>query len=296
MKESTLIKEEAYISPLGLYSSYEQIYVELRQPHCMDSYHWHGQVEVNIPFEGDVEYLINGDAFTIKDGHIGLFWGTTPHKLVNTNDTKNVAIINLPTHMLFSLPLDKKLIKEITHGAVIQSAAQCFITEEHVSCWVKASTGTDISFGQLMIDEIALMIKRMSLTGWETQTCKNKINNKITQVSKQSQYYVQQILDFISNNHNKPITVRDISNHVGLHSNYVMSFFQKVMNMTIKEYITSMRINHARALLVDTNRTIMDISLSVGFNSTSRFYDNFNKYLNMTPTQFRDISRNKKAI
>ncbi len=54
--------------------------------------------------------------------------------------------------------------------------------------------------------------------------------------------------------------------------------------MTIKQYITAMRINHARALLSDTDRTILDISLTVGFNSSSRFYETFQTYIGVTPT------------
>ncbi len=32
--------------------------IEFRAPHIMPTSHWHGQVEVNVPFDGDVEYII----------------------------------------------------------------------------------------------------------------------------------------------------------------------------------------------------------------------------------------------
>lgn len=66
-------------SPLSLYSEYQRLDVELRAPHRMASSHWHGQVEVNVPFDGDVEYLINNEVVQIKQGHITLFWACTPH-------------------------------------------------------------------------------------------------------------------------------------------------------------------------------------------------------------------------
>ncbi|WP_413111191.1 transcriptional regulator MelR [Thaumasiovibrio sp. DFM-14] len=284
-------REDAYISPLGLYSSYEQIFVEMRLPQKMDAYHWHSQVEINIPYEGDVDYLINGKRFTVKQGHIGVFWGTIPHKLIDAKRTQKMAIINLPIHMLFSLPLDTSLVQQITHGVVVQSLKPCLIQQQQIASWVDAGKSTDITMGQLMVDEIALMLKRMSLTGWDTLTNETEKVATINHASKQSQYYVRQILEYIYTNHQKPISTKSIAEHVGLHANYVMNFFHSVMNMTIKEYITAMRINHARALLTDTNKTIMDVALSVGFNSSSRFYDNFSKYLNMTPTQFRRVSR-----
>lgn len=75
--------ETVSVSPLSLYSSYEKIDIELRPPHSMPGYHWHGQVEVNIPFGDDVEYIINGSPVVVKAGSIGLFWASVPHRLTN---------------------------------------------------------------------------------------------------------------------------------------------------------------------------------------------------------------------
>ncbi|SXV43244.1 melibiose operon regulatory protein [Klebsiella pneumoniae] len=53
-------------SPLALYSEYQRMDIELRPPHAMPTSHWHGQVEVNVPFDGDVEYLINNEVVRIE--------------------------------------------------------------------------------------------------------------------------------------------------------------------------------------------------------------------------------------
>ena len=47
--------EEQTRSPLSLYSEYQRMDIELRSPHAMPASHWHGQVEINVPFDGDVE-------------------------------------------------------------------------------------------------------------------------------------------------------------------------------------------------------------------------------------------------
>lgn len=53
-------------SPLSLYSEYQRMEIEFRAPHIMPTSHWHGQVEVNVPFDGDVEYLINNEKVSIN--------------------------------------------------------------------------------------------------------------------------------------------------------------------------------------------------------------------------------------
>ena len=56
----------------------------------------------------------------------------------------------------------------------------------------------------------------------------------------------------------------------------------------------AMRINHVRALLSDTDKSILDIALTVGFRSSSRFYSTFGKYVGMSPQQYRKLSRQRR--
>ncbi|MNI64821.1 Melibiose operon regulatory protein [compost metagenome] len=79
-----------------------------------------------------------------------------------------------------------------------------------------------------------------------------------------------------------------------LNANYAMGIFQRVMQLTMKQYITAMRINHVRALLSDTDKTILDVALTAGFRSSSRFYDTFNKFVGMSPQQYRKLSQQRR--
>ncbi|MGR5444772.1 MULTISPECIES: transcriptional regulator MelR [Vibrio harveyi group] len=283
--------ETVSVSPLSLYSSYEKIDIELRPPHSMPGYHWHGQVEVNIPFGDDVEYIINGSPVVVKAGSIGLFWASVPHRLTNPGKSHNMGIINIPIHHFMSWTLNRDFVNQITHGCVLQSNASSLVSEFELARWAEEISHPSESRQQLAIDEIGLMLKRMCLDGWQQLIVNRQEKSTKKGVSKHSQFYVSQMLEYIATHHNQPITIKDIAEHIGLHTNYAMNVFQRTMQMTIKQYITAMRINHARALLSDTDRTILDIALTVGFNSSSRFYETFQNYIGVTPTQYRKKSR-----
>ncbi|MDP0941648.1 helix-turn-helix domain-containing protein, partial [Klebsiella quasipneumoniae] len=79
--------------------------------------------------------------------------------------------------------------------------------------------------------------------------------------------------------------------HVKLNPNYAMGVFQRVLPQTMKQYLTAMRINHVRALLSDTDTTILDIALSAGFRSSSRFDSTCTRYGGMPPQQYRKLSQ-----
>lgn len=278
-------------SPLSLYSEYQRMDIELRVPHYMESCHWHGQVEVNVPFDGDVEYLINNEVVQIKQGHITLFWACTPHQLTRPGECKNMAIFNLPMHLFLSWPLDRQLINHVTHGMVIKSLAAQQLSPFEVRRWQQEIGSPNEQIRQLAIDEIGLMLKRFSLSGWQpilvnkTARARSSGNN----VSRHAQFYVSQMLEFIGANHDRALTIENVAEHVSLNPNYAMGIFQRVMQLTMKQYITAMRINHVRALLSDTDKSILDIALTAGFHSSSSFYSTFNKYVGMSPHSYRRL-------
>jgi len=68
-----------------------------------------------------------------------------------------------------------------------------------------------------------------------------------------------------------------------------MGIFQRVMQLTMKQYIMAMRINYVRALLSDADKSILDIALTAVFHSSSSFYSTFNKYVGMSPQHYRKL-------
>ncbi|POP44678.1 transcriptional regulator MelR [Superficieibacter electus] len=281
-------------SPLALYSESQKMDVELRAPLAMTYSHWHGQIEVNVPFDGDVEYLINDEVVHINQGHVALFWACTPHQLTNPGRCTQMAIFNLPMHLFLSWPLDRELVNHVTHGMVIKSLAVQPIGVIEIQRWQDELKSPNVAVRQLAIDEIALMLKRFSLSGWRPVSVNKTPQPHKNGTSRHAQFYVSQMLEYIAMNNDKPLTVNAIADHVKLNPNYAMGIFQKSMQLTMKQYITTLRINHVRALLSDTDKPILDIAMLAGFSSSSRFYSTFKNYVGMPPKQYRKYSQEKR--
>ncbi|ASN17724.1 transcriptional regulator MelR [Pantoea ananatis] len=281
-------------SPLSLYSEYQRMDIELRPPLAMTTSHWHGQVEVNVPFDGDVEYLISNEVVQIKQGYITLFWACTPHQLTRPGRCQNMAILNLPMHLFLSWPLDRELINHVTHGMVIKSVAKQQLSAFEVQRWQQELNSPDEQIRQLAVDEIGLMLKRFSLSGWQPVLVNKTSRTHKNSVSRHAQFYVSQMLEFIADNYDQALTINDVAEHVKLNANYAMGIFQRVMQLTLKQYITAMRINHVRALLSDTDITVLDVALTAGFRSSSRFYSTFARYVGMSPQQYRKLSQQRR--
>ena len=71
---------------------------------------------------------------------------------------------------------------------------------------------------------------------------------------------------------------------------YVCRMFRKYLAMSPTEYINELRMAYAENLLLNTDMEIVDISLEIGLDNVSYFYDLFKRRHNlMTPHVYRQF-------
>ena len=66
--------------------------------------------------------------------------------------------------------------------------------------------------------------------------------------------------------------------------------FKKETGQTFINYLNNYKIERSKDLLKNTNMTLLDISLEVGFNNQSYYSTIFKKYTNMTPLEYRETA------
>jgi AraC-like DNA-binding protein len=63
--------------------------------------------------------------------------------------------------------------------------------------------------------------------------------------------------------------------------------FRRAFGATPYQYLLTRRMERATALLRNTDRSVMEICLSVGFSSVGSFTTTFGRTFGMTPTEYR---------
>ena len=66
--------------------------------------------------------------------------------------------------------------------------------------------------------------------------------------------------------------------------------------MTVINYMTGVRIEHAKRLLLTTDKNCTEICCETGYNNQSYFTRTFKELVGMTPRKFRDSNHRKKTI
>lgn len=82
-------------------------------------------------------------------------------------------------------------------------------------------------------------------------------------------------------------SVEKLSTDMGMSRVQLYRKVQALLQMNVNDYITEIRINKAKALLRDTNKSIADVAYETGFNSPAYFTTLFRQKQNQTPSEFR---------
>ena len=85
----------------------------------------------------------------------------------------------------------------------------------------------------------------------------------------------------------KNISVTDMAEHIGYSPSHFHYLFKSYTQHTPYAYFLSLKINQARYLLLNTDKTLTEISEELGFCKVSQFCNTFKKAFQMTPAKFR---------
>ncbi len=101
--------------------------------------------------------------------------------------------------------------------------------------------------------------------------------------------HIAKIMDYIHKNFKQDIAINTLADYVGLSYSHVRKIFNDATGENIVNYINNMRIEEAQRLLRQTNMSINDIALSLGYNNKQSFNRFFKKYVSINPGEYRNI-------
>ena len=99
--------------------------------------------------------------------------------------------------------------------------------------------------------------------------------------------YVKKTIKYIQLKYSEQLRIDDISSACGLNRSYLSRLFKEATGSSIQQYIVTYRMKTAATLLKETNQSIQDISLAVGYSDIFTFSKAFKKYYNESPSDYR---------
>lgn len=259
-------------------------------PQTMAKPHWHGHVEANFALHHTMEYDVDSQPVQVPAGRLAVFWAGIPHRLHHVTRTSDQP----PKLCNIYLPLDAFLMMNhitpmqvalLGGGMLLLPAALC--SEDMLRRWYADYRSGDFERTEVLKMELNALFRRAFLD--KPEFLRAPRNDVIADRALSSVHirHVIAMVRLVLENLEKPLRNADITAVTGLHENYALGLFTRIMQVPLKQFVLRMRLMRARALLVESSLAIASVAEASGFTSISQFYHQFKAAYGTAPNAVR---------
>ncbi len=100
---------------------------------------------------------------------------------------------------------------------------------------------------------------------------------------------IRVVVDYITKHYGQKLTLEGMAELVDLNPVYFSALFKKEMGVNFSNYLTKIRMDHAKKALIETNESITLIGMSVGYEDQKYFSQAFKKSVGIGPAVYRKM-------
>lgn len=254
--------------------------------------HTHDFIELNYMYSGSCIQSLNNEQFEFTEGQLLLMDKNTVQKIGYTGE--NDVIINI----LLKNSLTITKILDLFSG---QSNA---VTDFLQNCNLKTTNHNFMIFDLPAQSLSRSLIMDLLFVAFESA---HKNNNQVlkllfsTLITQLPPLVSHHHLNFAADNnaellailkyieqHYSTTNLQYTSKHFGYNMNYLSNKIKAATGQTFKELIEQRRLYAAQELLFQTNLSLDQISLRIGYKNPSSLNRLFKKYVNTTPINYKN--------
>lgn len=223
--------------------------------------------------KGQGELILNRQRFLIRPGQGFLICPNDPHSYQAVTDDWTLHIFG------FDGPLCGELLKTLQ---MHDSGAYQFTDEElfvrHIEALASLYGDHHLRSALDFSKECYSFLLDISRSITRSRAAGNAAGNEL----------IDTLTSYLERHFASPVTLEELSRIVNLSPDYMCAQFKKEMGITIMQYLTEIRIGHARHLLtMYPEKKVLEIGKMCGFESPSYFGKIFKKEVGMTPEGYR---------
>ncbi|WP_019120924.1 response regulator [Brevibacillus massiliensis] len=127
---------------------------------------------------------------------------------------------------------------------------------------------------------------------WKNQVFLPILNYIVMQFHTTKLDYSQLAKAFLEEHYrDSSLSLDQVADHLGISPAYLSLSFKKSVGINFTNYVTKIRIEAAKQMLLQTQSNLQEISREVGFNDVKYFMKVFKKETLLTPNRFRELGR-----
>lgn len=257
--------------------------------------HTHAFIEIVYILSGKGKHSVNDMWYPVERGNLLFINFGQTHSFCSVD---NMEIVNCLIQPEF---IDKELIhSENAFEMLVLSAFEDFNLDSDKLIPRLLFKGKDMIEIEMLIDSMLdeFAAKRTNyktvlkgyLLVFLTKIFREMQNTDSANILKQMNRITPDILKYIEDNCFEKITLKELAQKCFYSPSYFSHMFKNYYGKTLTEFINEKRIQEAARLLQETNYSIEEVSLRVGYQDRKQFYKVFKEHMGVTPSTLRRAS------
>ncbi|MBE5792665.1 MAG: helix-turn-helix domain-containing protein [Clostridiales bacterium] len=234
--------------------------------------HVHDMVEIICLLSGKLKFSVAAQSYSLKPGDVIAAFPSVPHSYdVVSDDARGICLIFSPeTINEFSRAFRTML----PVNPLIEKSQQAPEIEQLIKMISKMCQQED---SPLKLGYLHLFLSYLFTCMPLRQMDKN-IHSSLS----------HQVLHYISEHYTEPLSLESTSRALGISRIHLSHIFSQQLKINFRQYINTLRINHACSLLQNPGYSISEISYMCGYENPRTFHRAFLSVCQTTPNKYRN--------
>lgn len=233
----------------------------------------HAFYEIEFCTFGEYTATVNGYTFSCTKGSL-IF--CTPNDIHAYTNCKNASIRNLSLTLSY--------LSDIVNPILYKNSFAVTLNEKNLE-WLssinqKIFEESNSSYYQTSKNTMTLLINLFL-----SYICRFRENTEYTPATDKS--FTEQALKYIFLHYREDITISAIAQTLYVSEEHFSREFKKEIGINPKQYITKLRLEYAKNMMLSSTLSLSNIALKCGFNNPTAFSRAFHKLYGITPNKFR---------
>ena len=247
--------------------------------------HWHDEFEIIYVRSGFLTVSISGESYIGKTGEAFVVSPGNLHLMGSQSGTVDYYTFLFPLkYISFRTDdmLDEKLLEPLNSGHLMICPRVKDTAKELCEQLIKIYEAKKDESESKITTQVGtkIILLQFILEMWKKGfVIENDTSGRNT-VEKEMVSYIQQ-------NFTGKISLREFGEQFHLSEKYISRYFKEHFHITLSQYVTYLRLEHAKQLLQDTDIPVTDVAMQSGYQNVSYFIRSFQKAYAVSPLKYR---------
>jgi AraC-like DNA-binding protein len=250
----------------------------------------HPYCELNLILSGRVVEYVGGEKHVRRKGDLMLLGPGVPHcaKLYEY-PLESITVYFLPAFLLEMGPVSDGavLLSRFTRPGNIRNriVRPPSVLFRRIRDGMRAmleefrenGSGSELKLRSLLMDILVELMR------WEDWTPPQQASDDIHVADWNA---LGRALRYLQQHHTERIYIRDVAKASGYSQSRLQAVFRTALGMSCSQYLMTLRLAHAAAMLTASDARVSEAAFASGFNTLSHFNTSFRRHMGVSPTEY----------